>query len=121
MRARPSPRRARCPRRGRKRGSRAGCADGAPAWVVPPCLRSLGEGLWGKRLGGQPPDRTEASVRMSAHPTEPSTLTATLRANARSPLGKGGKGRSGVVCGRPNDRVERFLTHLGERREGVEN
>src|SRR6478609_1362924 len=58
---------------------------------------------------------------MSAHPTEPSTLTATLRANGRSPLSEALEGVSGVVGGGCDEYLGGCVAHLGERSEREEH
>ena len=80
---RPSRRRQRCAafraRRRLSRRTRVGLI------TLPPSERGGPPGEAARWKAG----RIEASDRMERHPTEPSTLTATLRANERSPLTQG--------------------------------
>src|SRR5262245_42444927 len=74
------------PSRRSSRAAHAADAAAVPVSVVPPVLRRNEEGLRGKRLDpSAESNRNDASDRMDGHTIEPSTFTATLRQNVRSP------------------------------------
>src|SRR6478735_4435790 len=85
--------------------------------TLPPIARG---GPLGEAARWKMPGRAEASGRMRAHPTEPSTLTATLRANGRSPLSEALEGVPRVVGGGCDEHLGGCVAHLGERTERQE-